>query len=231
VISPSPSQTRVNCLPTYILIDTSSSMKKVEDSLNDTIEYLYDELITSPRISDFAHVSLITFNTDARVVLEMTDIQSIDRLPRLECQGVTNFTRAFQVLRDCIDRDVSQLTTAGREVLRPVAFVLTDGQPTDSDGHLSDDWLAEYGRLVDSGWRRHPHVVPFGFGDATAEVLRTMATIDGFAFLARDSGNSEALQRIFGTLLNTLVASAQHNALQLPTSVEGFIRVSEDIIE
>ena len=56
MISPSPSQTRVNCLPTYILIDTSSSMKKVEDSLNDTIEYLYDELITSPRISDFAHV-------------------------------------------------------------------------------------------------------------------------------------------------------------------------------
>jgi len=29
---------------------------------------------------------------------------------------------------------------------------------------------------------------------------------------------------------STLVTSAQHNELQLPTSVDGFIRVSQDII-
>jgi hypothetical protein len=32
-------------------------------------------------------------------------------------------------------------------------------------------------------------------------------------------------------LLNTLVASAQENELRLPTEVDGFIRVSQDIIE
>jgi uncharacterized protein YegL len=227
---PGPHQTRVNCLPTYIMIDTSYSMKDDEDTLNETIEYLYDELITSPRICEFAHVSLIAFNTDAHVVLEMTDIESIDHLPRLECNGVTNFTRAFQVLRERIDLDVSRLNTAGREVLRPVAFVLTDGQPTDHEGHLSDDWKAEYARLTDPSWRRHPNVVPFGFGKATASVLQQMATIDDFAFLARNSAGSDALKRIFATLLHTLVASAQHNELQLPTSVDGFIRVSQDII-
>jgi uncharacterized protein YegL len=80
----SPDQTKVNCLPTYILIDTSSSMKSTEGTLSETLEYLYDELIMSPRISDFAHVSIIGFNTDAHVVLKMTDIQQITALPQLE---------------------------------------------------------------------------------------------------------------------------------------------------
>jgi hypothetical protein len=58
-----------------------------------------------------------------------------------------------------------------------------------------------------------------------------MATINGIAFLAKDSGNSESLRKIFAMLLNTLVASAQENELRLPTEVDGFIRVSQDIIE
>jgi len=227
----SPYQTKVNCLPTYILIDTSSSMRPVEATLNETMEYLYDELIMSPRISDFAHISLISFNTQAHVVLEMTDIQQITALPQIECLGVTNFTEAFRVLRERIEQDVPMLDAAGRAVLRPVAFVLTDGQPTDIEGRITQNWREEYWRLVDPNWRRHPNVVPFGFGGATADVLKEMSTIDGAAFLAEDSGNSESLRKIFATLLNTLVASAQHNQLQLPAEVDGFIRVSQDIIE
>ena len=227
----SPYQTKVNCLPTYILIDTSSSMRPVEAILNETLEYLYDELIMSPRISDFAHISLISFNTQTHVVLEMTGIQQITALPQMECNGVTNFTEAFRALRARIEQDVPKLDAEGRAVLRPVAFVLTDGQPTDDEGRITQSWREEYRRLVDPGWQRHPNVVPFGFGGATADVLKEMSTIDGFAFLAQDSGNSESLRKIFATLLNTLVASAQHNQLQLPTEVDGFVRVSQDIIE
>jgi uncharacterized protein YegL len=227
----SPDQTKVNCLPTYILIDTSSSMKSTEGTLSETLEYLYDELIMSPRISDFAHVSIISFNTDAHVVLEMTDIQQITALPQLECFGVTNFSRVFQVLRQRIDQDVPMLNAAGREVLRPVAFLLTDGQPTDENGRITQNWRDEYERLTDKDWRRHPNIVPFGFGGATADVLQDMATINGIAFLAKDPGNSESLRKIFAMLLNTLVASAQENELRLPTEVDGFIRVSQEIIE
>jgi len=228
--TPCSNQTKVNCLPTYILIDTSLTMKSPEGTLNETLEYLYDELIMSPRISDFAHVSIISFNTDAHVVLEMTDIQQITALPQLECSGVTNFSRAFQVLRQRSDQDVPMLKAAGREVLRPVACLLTDGQPTDENGRITQDWRDEYGRLTDKNWRRYPNVVPFGFGGATADVLQAMATINGIAFLAKDTGNSESLRKIFAMLLNTLVASAQGNELRLPTEVDGFIRVSQDII-
>ena len=119
----SPPQAKVDCLPTYILLDTSSSMRQVEATLNETPEKLYDELIMSPRISDFAHVSLISFNTSAHVVLEMTDIQQVTALPQLACNGVTNFTDAFRLLRQRIEQDVPMLDAAGRAVLRPVAFV------------------------------------------------------------------------------------------------------------
>jgi uncharacterized protein YegL len=223
-------QTKVNCLPTYILIDTSSSMKPVEDILNDTIEYLYDELTMAPAIAEFVRLSLVTFNTDAHVVLAMTDIQDVQALPQLECWGVTNFTRAFQVVRQRIDEDVTALNDMGRKILRPVVFVLTDGQPTDDTGRITQGWRDEYDRLTDKSWSRHANVIPFGFGNATADVLRDMSTINGSAFLAKDSGNSEALRKIFVTLLNTLVASARSNELRLPAEVDGFIRINQDVI-
>jgi uncharacterized protein YegL len=225
-----PQQTMVNCLPTYILIDTSSSMKPVEAHLNDTLEYLYDELMMAPAIAEFTRLSLISFNTDAYVVLSMTDIQEVVALPQLECWGVTNFSRAYEVVRQRIDADVAELTGANRKVLRPVVFVLTDGQPTDETGRITQGWRPEFERLTDKSWSRHANVVPFGFGNATAEVLKDMSTIDGCAFLAKDSGNSEALRKIFVTLLNTLVASARSNELRLPAEVDGFIRVNQDFI-
>lgn len=223
--------TKVNCLPVYIVIDTSSSMKQFEEVLNQTIESLYDELITSPRISEFAFVSILSFNTDANVVLRMTDLQSMDALPEVECGGVTNFLNALQLLRQLIEDDIPRISEAGRHVLRPVAFLLTDGQPTDENGRLSDNWRPEYVALVDKSYRRHPNVVPFGYGAATAAILNDVSTIPGAAFLAKDGGTGDALKKIIPTLLNTLVASARDNELRLPAEVDGFIRVSPEIVE
>ena len=225
-----PATTAVKCLPTYILLDTSSSMEPAQDTLNQTVESLYDELSLNPSICDFVHASIVTFSDDAHVVLGMTDIQELTALPVIKCAGVTNFNRAFQVLRSCIDRDVDHLN-AGREVLRPVVFVLTDGQPTDERGYKTEAWRSDYARLVDRGWRRRPNVVPFGFGAATREVIRDMATIDGAAFLAKDPDNADSLKRIFATLLSTLVASAHSNELRLPKEVDGFVTVNQDIID
>lgn len=229
---PNPTQSRIKCLPTYLVLDTSYSMQDVEDVLNDTVEHLYDELITNPRISEFAHISIISFNTDAHVVLPMTDIQHVTALPQLTCGGVTDFGRAFRRLRERIDEDVPALNSAGRAVLRPVVFLLTDGQPTDQEGHLTETWRPDYHALVDPNWRRHPNVVSFGFRDATAAVLGEVATKEGAAFLAANRDNeSDALRRIFVTLLNTLVASARENELRLPAEVDGFIRVTPELVD
>jgi uncharacterized protein YegL len=224
-------EARVNCLPVYIMIDTSHSMTPFEDLLNESIESLYDQLITSPRISEFAFVSILSYNTDAEVVLQMTDLHSLDALPQLECGGVTNFVKALQLLRTRIEEDIQRLNNGGRLVLRPVAFVLTDGQPTDDEGLPSDNWRPEYASLVDKSYRRHPNIVPFGYGTATAADLTAISTIPGAAFLAKNGQTSDALTKIIPALLNTLVASAKDNELRLPAEVDGFIRVSPEIVD
>lgn len=223
-------QTQVKCLPTYILIDTSYSMTVAQETLNETVEMLCSELILAPNISDFAHVSMISFNTDAHVVLGITDIQALQSFPVLECGGVTNFAAAFELVRSRIDHDVNMLRGQGRKVLRPVVFLLTDGQPTDEHGHVTESWRPAYHALVDPAWGRHPNVVPFGFGDATVEIIRQVATNPAAAFLAVDQGRSDALKAVFATLLRTLVASAQNSALKLPPELNGLVTANKDVM-
>lgn len=222
--------TKVKCLPVYIVIDTSYSMLGVEKILNDAIENLYDALITSPRISDFAHISIISFNTEAEVILRMTGLQSLDALPELSCGGATVFENAVALLRERIDEDIPALNSAGRAVLRPVAFLLTDGQPTDKEGHLSDAWQPSFKALTDKSNRRYPNVVPFGYGTATPDTVRQFGTIPGAAFIA-ETDTAEALGNVIPALLNTLVASARDNQLRVPKEVDGFITVSGDVLD
>jgi len=223
-------ETKVKCLPVYIVIDTSRSMLPVEDLLNSSIEALYDNLITSPRISDFAKLCLISYNTNAEVILPMTDLQALDALPQLSCGGVTDFVKAINLLRELIDKDVRALS-AKHDVLRPVAFLLTDGHPTDQQGFDTDAWRPEYQAFVAKANPRRPYVVPFGYGRATADIMKEIATIPGAAFLAETDDTGDALRNVIPALLNSLVTSAREKALHLPTEVEGFIRVSDDFVD
>jgi uncharacterized protein YegL len=208
-------------------------MSPYESILNQQIEALYDALITSPRISDFAYVSIISFNTEAEAVMQMTDLQSMTALPQVSCGGVTYFNAAIALLRERIDQDVPQLKSSGRQVLRPVAFLLTDGVPTDRQGVRSEEWRADYQALVSKSYGNHPNVVPFGYGQASPQFLQEVATIPNAAFLAKDdgaNGTNTALQKVIPALLNTLIASARGNALTLPAEVDGYIRVAKEVL-
>jgi Mg-chelatase subunit ChlD len=224
-------ESKINCLPVYIVIDTSGSMRPFEGVLNQSIEALYEELIMSPQVSDFAHISILSYNTEPELVLQMASLQSLTALPQLQCGGITNFGKVLRFLRELIDQDVPFLSGVGREVLRPVVFLLTDGQPTNDEGHRSEDWKRDYETLVDRKWPRHPNVVPFGYGDVSPEMLAEVCTIEGAAFIAKVGGTGDALRRVIPTLLNTLVASARDGDLRLPAEVPGFIRVSPEVVE
>ena len=109
---------------------------------------------------------------------------------------------------------------AGRAVLRPAVFFLTDGNPTDEEG----SWTEAYSRLVDPTWRRRPHVITYGFGAANSDILGRIAT--KAAFLADEQlDQQEALAGVLSSMLQSLVTSARADQLLIPTDVPGFISV------
>lgn len=216
--SPLSMVTRTKCLPTYLVFDTSGSMQPHQSLLNETLEYLYNAVVESPRVSEFAHMSIISFNTEAHVVVEMTDIQDLRSLPQFTCGGKTSYSAVFRRLREQIDIDVPKLNADGKGVLRPAVFLMTDGAPTDAD------WLDAFQDLVAPDWRRHPHVITYGFGTAPPEILAKIATKGAF-IAEQQTENRQAITEVITSMLRTLVASAKAERLQIPTDIEGFTSV------
>ncbi len=216
---------RQKCLPTYLVIDASSSMEPHQNTLNQTLTRLHAVISESPRVSEFAHMSLIAFSTDAHLIFEMTELDRVQAMPEIVCNGVTNYSAAFDLVRSRIETDVDDLRSMGMAVLRPVMFLLTDGSPTD------EGWHDAFRRLIDRSWPRYPHVISYGFGAANPDVLGKVAT--KAAFLAdAEVDQDRALLQALGSLLNSLVASSRAGEMQIPRSTPGFTEqpVSEEYV-
>lgn len=205
-------------LPTYLVVDVSNSMTPHQDTLNETLDKLHATLAESPRVSEFAHVSIIAFSTTPQVVVEMTNMERVPAVPEMTCNGVTNYGAAFDLVRERVDIDVPALNAQDKSVLRPAVFFLTDGEPNDSR------WKDAFARLVDPAWSRHPHVITYGFGAAPTAVLSKIAT--KMAFRA-DAGTDQrtALSEAINSLLNSLVASSSTTSMQIPTSAPGYTAI------
>jgi uncharacterized protein YegL len=216
---------RQKCLPTYLVIDASASMQPHQNTLNRTLRQLHATISESPRVSEFAQMSLIAFSSDAHLIIEMTDLDRIQAMPEIVCNGRTNYSAAFDLVRSRIETDVDDLRSMGMAVLRPVMFLLTDGAPTDPR------WHDAFRQLVDRSWPRYPHVISYGFGAANPDVLGKVAT--KAAFIA-DVGTDQdrALLEALGSLLNSLVASSRAGEMQIPRSAPGFTEqpVSEEYL-
>ncbi|MFF7330166.1 hypothetical protein [Streptomyces sp. NPDC008150] len=215
-------------LPTYLVLDTSTSMKGFEKLLNDTLLHIYDTLFTRPEISEFIHLSVISFNTAAHVVTPMTDIEQLQNLPTVTCSGATNFLPMAQLVRDQIDHDVETLSASSVAVLRPVVFLLTDGAPTDRP---VGTWMNGVDLLQDPGWKRHPHIVTYGFGSASEQVLSKLATVAAYLAEGDMASTGEALSAALASLLNSLVASAKVRQLQVPQEISEFRTLPLDLMD
>ncbi|MFJ9086199.1 VWA domain-containing protein [Streptomyces sp. NPDC102384] len=213
------------CLPTYVVIDASSSMKQHESVLNATLARLHYNLATNPRVSEFARVCVVAFSTDVHVVIPMSDMEQVPVMPEVICGGRTEYGKAFDRVRECIEQDVGNLRMQNLDVLRPTVFFLTDGVPTDTH------WREPFRKLVDRDWPRHPHVIAYGFGSAKRDVLEQVAT--KALFIADGSDTESALSAAITGLLNTLIASSKSGQMQIATDVKGFnyVEVAQEYVD
>ncbi len=215
---------RQKCLPTYLVVDVSGSMQKHQDGLNRTLKKLHHTLANSPRVAEFAHMSIIAFSTMPWVVIEMVDMEYVTDMPEVLCNGMTNYGDAFDLIKQRIEADIPVLRSAGRAVLRPCVFFLTDGIPSDNE------WKAAFDRLTDRSWSRRPHVITYGFGDASEAVLSKVAT--KAAFIADGTSDEDgALSRAISGLLNSLVASARAEEMMIPTETPGYKSINVEYMD
>ncbi len=119
-------------LPIYLLVDCSSSMAGDSiEAVKQGIKALLSELLDDPQALETAFLSVITFSSCARQIVPLTPLLEF-REPSLSAGGVSALGAALHLLEECVDREVRTTTAKCKGDWKPVAFILTDGAPTDA---------------------------------------------------------------------------------------------------
>ena len=118
-------------LPVYLLIDVSGSMRGENiASVRNGLTALVEGLRENPIALDSAYLSVITFDSDARQVVPLTDLDDFQE-PTLDANGCTALGAALKLVSECWEREQIKTTAESKGDWRPLVFIFTDGEPTD----------------------------------------------------------------------------------------------------
>lgn len=163
-------------LPFYLLIDVSWSMSGTKiDAANRILPEFVDALRRDPVISDKVKFSVVDFSGTACVVFPLGDPSDLEALPTLETRtDGTNYSGAFEKLRETISQDVEQLKADGFQVHRPAVFFVSDGEPNDDERKRAEafEQLTQYDGEAGTGFAYFPNLIPFAIDEADPEMLK-----------------------------------------------------------
>ena len=208
-------------MPFYIICDVSGSMRHDMPVLNEGIQKLRQSIVQNPVVDDVAHISVISFSTDARVVMPLSQM-SEQSMPTLVTDGgVTNYGKAFRELARAIPQDAAMLRAQGYKIFRPCAFFLTDGEPTDRDWLNTFRMTLTYDKNTGVGMKQYPVFIPFGFRDAQEAELRKLAYpfSKGKYYHIKTQDIEQVIALILDVIMKTVVASGQSSSSGKPTLV------------
>ena len=180
-------------LPLYILCDESMSMEGAKlDAVNQVLSELHVAVASDPIVNDKVRVGVISFSDTAEELVPLTKLSDLTQMPGLVSKGGANYTAAFTVAKSAIDRDVANLKSSGLQVVRPVIFFISDGEPT------SPDWPTAHAALTGPSNPYAPHILSFGITGAVGQVIKDVATDikqmgKRFAWLADDGTDPGAV--------------------------------------
>jgi uncharacterized protein YegL len=198
-------------LPVYLLLDTSGSMGGAPiQSVREGLEQFQREVAEDPFAREVVKVGVITFSSDAQLVTGGLVPISAFQPPHLVASGVTRLDLAFKVLLESMDRDVVHAVKGGHKGdWKPVVFVLTDGRPTDENGHETDSlWKPAREAVVNrpKGKNKPSVIVAVGCGpNVDDETLKAIST--GTAF--RMGTSQAAFVALFQYLSRSIAISVQ----------------------
>ncbi|MES0328543.1 MAG: VWA domain-containing protein [Gammaproteobacteria bacterium] len=118
-------------LPVYLLLDNSGSMMgEAIEAVKNGVQVLASTLRQDPYALETAFISVITFNTEAKQVVPLTDLISFQP-PDIVAQGTTSLGAALKLVSKKINEEVITTTPGRRGDWKPLIFLMTDGAPTD----------------------------------------------------------------------------------------------------
>ena len=119
-------------LPVYLLLDTSGSMYgEPIEAVKNGVQTLISTLRSDPYALETAYISIITFNSTAQQDVPLTELSAFQQ-PNITAGGCTALGEALQLLSQKIKTEVTKTTAEVKGDWRPLVFIMTDGEPTDS---------------------------------------------------------------------------------------------------
>jgi uncharacterized protein YegL len=119
-------------LPVYLLLDTSGSMSgEPIEAVKNGMKILHSALRKEPQAMEIAFLSVITFDSDVRQVVPLTELSSFIP-PEVQASGGTSMGGALELVVQCADREVTKNTPQEKGDWKPLVFLMTDGSPTDN---------------------------------------------------------------------------------------------------
>ena len=100
------------------------------EAVNNGLQALVSELRQDPQALETAFLSIITFDSEAKQIMPLTELASI-QIPNLVANGLTEMGAALSLVAEKIENEVTKTTPDTKGDWKPYIFLMTDGLPTD----------------------------------------------------------------------------------------------------
>lgn len=186
-------------LPVYLLIDCSESMIGGGiEAVRSGITTMLAQLRRDPHALDTVHLSVITFDAEARVAVPMTPLLDFQE-PLLTIKSGTALGAALTLLANRIQSEVRKTSHDTKGDYRPLVLLLTDGQP-------GDDWQTSLNRIGVQVKPRPANIYAIGCGaDVDYSVLQSITDV----VLRMEDMGPESFGKLFVWLTASVSSASQ----------------------
>lgn len=161
-------------LPCVVLLDTSSSMRHVQEQLKEGLNTLVSSLNSDAQ--GRVEFSVIAFDDKARIIEPFGPTYDFET-PNIDCDGMTAMHDAVDLGLSEIEARKTQYKEKKVPYYRPWIFLLSDGEPTDRDN-------GAFERLIESQKGKHCIFYPVAIGEeANTDLLKSLNK-DGLVLIA-----------------------------------------------
>lgn len=184
-------------LPVYLLIDVSGSMSgEPIEAVKNGLQTMQSALRKDPHALEQAFISLITFETTVYQLVPLTEVYKF-QAPSLSTGGATSMGAALKLLVQCVNKEVVKSTSEQKGDWKPLVFLMTDGEPTDSlDSALAEFHKINWGIVVACAAGSH----------ANTKVLQKIA---GENVIRLDTADSNSIAAFFRFVSSSISATSK----------------------